>query len=282
MNKLLSISLGAALCGSLCSHAFAHGGRRLEILVVDNQLAVRGYNSTGVDDGGGVQRPYYNALHDHWAFNPAPGVVAASADLPGFDLFTPGDLAGHAVILTLVDAYRWVGPAVSPAPGTVPAFEALGAGQEIFASFGGDVISTDSPGTLVLIPSVSGAGNTDLDVVYDIGDEPMGQIMALEFVLSTDAPGIADSDAVHVLFSPDGANAAEKLHHASLFTEKFLGTRVCAADITKDGALNVDDIDAFVVGFLAGDLATSDCDGNGVCNVDDIDCFVGAFLGGCN
>ncbi len=278
---LTRITLAGALVGSLASATHAHDGRRFEILVVDNQLAARGYHSGGVDDGAGVQRPYYNALHDHWSWNPAPGVVAASADLPGFDLITPGPLTGFDISAMLIDAYRWVGPPMSPPAGTVPTFEALGVGQDVFASFGGDVISTAAPGTLTLVENASAAGELDIDIVYDIADEPAAQIFVLEFILATDAPGIADSDPVHVLFSPDGANPTEKLHHASLFTERFLGTRVCAADIDKSGTVNLDDIDAFVAGLLAADLATSDCDGNGTCNLDDIDCFVAAFLAGC-
>ncbi|GJM18959.1 MAG: hypothetical protein DHS20C14_11720 [Phycisphaeraceae bacterium] len=52
------------------------------------------------------------------------------------------------------------------------------------------------------------------------------------------------------------------------------------ADLTGDGSLNVDDIDAFVTAFLGADLA-ADCDGNGTLNVDDIDCYVDAFLNPC-
>ncbi len=54
----------------------------------------------------------------------------------------------------------------------------------------------------------------------------------------------------------------------------------CPADLTGDGVLNADDLDAFVAFFLGGDL-TVDADGNGVLNFDDIDAFVSAFLAGC-
>ncbi len=54
----------------------------------------------------------------------------------------------------------------------------------------------------------------------------------------------------------------------------------CPADLTGDGVLNFDDIDAFVLGFLGGDLI-ADLDGNGVLNFDDIDAFVASFLAGC-
>jgi len=54
----------------------------------------------------------------------------------------------------------------------------------------------------------------------------------------------------------------------------------CPADLNGDGALNFDDIDAFVVAFLAGD-GLADLDGNGVINFDDIDLFVNTWLSGC-
>ena len=59
--------------------ASAHDGRRFEILLADDQLLALGYNSSGVDDGAGVTRPYYNAMHDHWS-NLGPG-LGATADL---------------------------------------------------------------------------------------------------------------------------------------------------------------------------------------------------------
>ncbi|MEQ8769539.1 MAG: GC-type dockerin domain-anchored protein [Phycisphaerales bacterium] len=62
--------------------------------------------------------------------------------------------------------------------------------------------------------------------------------------------------------------------------EVWVGPPSCAADLTGDGVLNFDDIDAFVAGFLGGDLI-ADLDGNGVLNFDDIDAFVGGFLAGC-
>ncbi|MEQ8769236.1 MAG: GC-type dockerin domain-anchored protein [Phycisphaerales bacterium] len=54
----------------------------------------------------------------------------------------------------------------------------------------------------------------------------------------------------------------------------------CLADQTGDGALNLDDLDAFVARFLAGDLA-ADATADGALNLDDVDAFVAAFLAGC-
>ncbi|GJM18646.1 MAG: hypothetical protein DHS20C14_08590 [Phycisphaeraceae bacterium] len=58
-------------------------------------------------------------------------------------------------------------------------------------------------------------------------------------------------------------------------------TRCTFADCDCNVALNVDDIDCFIVAFLGGDLRNADCDGNGTLNIDDVDCFVVAYMFGC-
>ncbi|MCA9282838.1 MAG: hypothetical protein KDA30_12415, partial [Phycisphaerales bacterium] len=103
---MLKFSVVLCTISALTTTVCAHDGRRLEIKVVDNQLVAHGYVSNGVDDGGGLVRPYYNTIHGHWTFDPTPGVVAASADLPGFDLFDSGALAGHSLELTVVGATK--------------------------------------------------------------------------------------------------------------------------------------------------------------------------------
>lgn len=54
---------------------------------------------------------------------------------------------------------------------------------------------------------------------------------------------------------------------------------VLPCDLDANLALNIDDIDAFVMAFLSGDLSV-DFDGNGALNLDDVDAFVACFLGG--
>ena len=59
-RSFTSALIGASL---LASAAHAHGGRRFEIKVVDDQLVTQGYISTGVDDMGGVGwKPRYSVL----------------------------------------------------------------------------------------------------------------------------------------------------------------------------------------------------------------------------
>lgn len=54
----------------------------------------------------------------------------------------------------------------------------------------------------------------------------------------------------------------------------------CVADIDGNGALNLDDINAFAGAFIAGSLA-ADVDGSGTLNLDDINVFAQSFLAGC-
>lgn len=211
------------------SSAFGHDGRRLDIQVYENQLIAQGYISGAdpSDDGGGVVRPYINAIHGHWTNNPSPGIDAASATLPGFDLFSGGALTGSSLSLELVGASKWSDVPTMPAPGTVPDLQPL-VGEEIFVGYQGDFHSTAAPGSFTLIESVAPGGLLDIDLTYDIASEPVGSLYVLEFVLSTSAAGIADSSTVHVILSPDGANHMERLHHASLYLESYLGTPIPA------------------------------------------------------
>ncbi|MEZ6317392.1 MAG: sialidase family protein [Phycisphaerales bacterium] len=54
----------------------------------------------------------------------------------------------------------------------------------------------------------------------------------------------------------------------------------CLADLTGDGSLNLDDIDAFATAFIGGD-PTADIVADGVLNLDDIAVFAASFVAGC-
>ncbi|REK08239.1 MAG: PEP-CTERM sorting domain-containing protein [Planctomycetota bacterium] len=201
--------------------AFGHSGRRLEIQVIDNQLFAQGYLSTGVpDDGGGSPRPYYNALHDHWQ-NITSSV--AIADLPGYDVYTPGPLTGFDLSLELLGASKWVGPPMMPPGGTIPNLVPLDPGEVITIEHNSVSIDTDGLGSLAIASGIPGGGLTDIDLLYAIDDNPAGVLHVLEWQLSTNAPGVAPSASIYTILSPDGANPMEKLHHASLYLEQHLG-----------------------------------------------------------
>lgn len=55
----------------------------------------------------------------------------------------------------------------------------------------------------------------------------------------------------------------------------------CPCDLTGEGILNLDDLDAFVSAFLAADPA-ADLTGEGTVNLDDLDAFIACYLGGCS
>ncbi|MFG0306962.1 MAG: GC-type dockerin domain-anchored protein [Phycisphaerales bacterium JB040] len=270
-------AIQALTCAALASQALAHDGRRFEIKVIDGKLYARGYDSAGFDDGAGVVRPYFNAMHDHFSNLVSGG---ATADLPGFDLFEPGPLVGHRLTLELTGASKWDSPPMMPMAGTVPTLAPLESGEIIFASIDGAFVSTDAPGTLLLESSVAPTGFADGDVNYDTAMQPAGVLYVLTFTLATDAPGIAPSDPISVVLSPDGSTMMERLHHASLYLEGYLGLTLCTPDLNGDGVLDNGDIAAFVSAFFASDLA-ADFNADGVLDNGDITSFVSAFLAGC-
>ena len=231
----MKTQLIAALSIATATSALAHDGRRLEIQVINNQLWAQGYISAGQpDDGAGMVRPYLNTIHGHWSDNPSP-VVAASATLPGFDLLAGGALTGFDIDLTIDGARKWVGPDAMPMPGTIPD---LVASEEFFVSYGGDSISTTTGGTFDLLDNISAGGQLDIDLAYDIADEPRGVLYVIDMTLSTNAPGIAASEQIHIILSPDGLDPVERLHHASLYLESHLGRQVPApASALTIGAL---------------------------------------------
>ena len=265
--------------------ASAHDGRRFRIEVVDDTLVAQGYISGAnpSDDGGGVVRPYINAIHGHWENNPAPGVNAASADLPGCDLFSGGALTGYSVTLTLHGATKWMDPPMMPPAGTVPELVALESGEEIFVSYGGELVSSASPGAMVLLENVQSGGHLDLDLSFDIGMNPSAVLFALEFTLSTDAPGVADSGPVSIILSPDGSTMMERLHHAALYLETRLGqTLGCEADLAEpSGTLDFFDVLEYLARFDAGDASADLASPAGVFDFFDVLEYLARFDAGC-
>jgi hypothetical protein len=61
----------------------------------------------------------------------------------------------------------------------------------------------------------------------------------------------------------------------------FTATLRCLADLSGDGALNVNDFVSFSAAFAAGDLRAADFSGDGRLNVNDFVSFQQAFAGGC-
>ncbi|MCG8585311.1 MAG: PEP-CTERM sorting domain-containing protein [Pirellulales bacterium] len=227
--KYLMMLLAVTLCIASTQTASAHGLRRFEVLVIDDQLFAQGYlTDPSQDDTDGAGRPYYNALHDHFE-NQGTGALAR---LPGFDVLTPGALLGHSLTAELTGAKIWRTPhatntpvleSLAPGDGTLSVDFSKDADPGPIANISSTVSDLE---TFTLRSSIDGsAADLDLDFEFVITpNEPAGVIYVLEWTLGTSAPGIADSDTVYTILSPDGANPMERLHHASLNLERFLGT----------------------------------------------------------
>lgn len=132
--------------------------------------------------------------------------------------------------------------------GTTLDLQPLDASEAISLKFGTEVISTDDLGTsnnrtltminnfdglLALDPATGFATNpnapagsngfdVDLQYTYTGSAVPLDTLYILEVALSTDASGIAPSETVYTIFSPDGNGPIERLHFASLFVEQTI------------------------------------------------------------
>ena len=230
MNKTTECTLTilALMLISVPSLCFAHAGRRFEVKTEFDggmeKLYAQGYNSSGTDDGGGVTRSYSNVIHDHWS----NVFGSATSGLPSFDVLTPGNLEGHALYAELIGVTKWVDPPVVEMggmmmvpDGTVPLLEALTT-ESLFVSKDAQMVSSNLLGSLTLDNSIASAGE-HLDLVYGIDLEPANALYAVEWILSTDAPGVMASDSIYAILSPDGSNMTEKMHAESLYLESYLG-----------------------------------------------------------
>lgn len=235
---LITLACGAC-CFAVLPSAHGHDGRRFDVGLAGDRLVAQGVN-TGNDDGAPAVRPYQNVIHDHWHNSPL-GLDSASASLPGFDIRPPvdGALVGYPMYLTLESVVQWDAPPLTPLAGTTPTFSGLQSGELVKVTTGVQSTTSGALGSVLLTPSVKSAGELDIDLLYEINTRPENRIYILSFVLSSGNPLVADSDRVHVLLSPDGANPMEKLHHASLFLEEYAATRTVGVAVPEPSALIV-------------------------------------------
>lgn len=241
LNKTLYL---AALILTACStsDAFAHDGRRLDIQVINNQLYAQGFLSNpqpGSDDGGGLVRPYFNSIHDHFTNIGGTGI----ASLPGFDITNTTPLLGSDVTLTLLGVSKWTPPALIGDGSTqdfgTPVLQPLSSSETISVGFPGSTqpsINSNTLGSFTLASNVDAAtASADIDLNYLINLEPTSSIYALRWQLSTTQSGIADSGDVYTVLAPDGVGFAERLHFPTLALEEFLGTTINA--VPEPGSL---------------------------------------------
>ncbi|MEZ6319392.1 MAG: GC-type dockerin domain-anchored protein [Phycisphaerales bacterium] len=132
---------------------------------------------------------------------------------------------------------------------------------------------TDANGELHLVAREGDA----FDVDQDPDTTDLRTVSAI--VVPTSGGG---ADGLESPFNADGELAFRLSFTnstAGIFKAKF-GDFPCPVDLDGNGALNFDDINAFIEGFLDGDSA-ADLTGDGALNFDDIDAFVSSFLVGC-
>lgn len=251
MKRFTMTQLTLALsAGLLAGDALAHDGRRFDIQVIDGQLVAQGYisGSDPVDDGNGVVRDYYNAIHGHWAGLPNETTpVFSSASLPGFDLYDQAELVGFDLYLSVLGVKKWSdapfadftaggddhgghAPAMTTdhGDGFMPHFLAIPVDEAITVKL--TSTGTQITGTPLLIDDAVGSeGHYDLTFDYFAGDPTLANAVAptdalylVELQLTAPGSGVAGSEVIHVILSP----LADGSHHLSLATEQYLGTPV--------------------------------------------------------
>ena len=218
----------------------AHGGRRLDVVVIDGKLFAQGYNSGSADQGDFV-RPYMNSIHNHWA----SGSTVTS--LPGFDVtlgqaFIDGGgvahpysynnqaalLQGFDLSIELTGAGKWTSPSQPFTESVFGINESIGidyeseANENVSVSIDTTDLASGVPLTFDLVTDWS-ESTTDLDVDYtlSLNPEPTGSIYFLQWQLSSANPAIESSDSVYTIFAPP-----MQFHHQSLALEQTLGTTV--------------------------------------------------------
>lgn len=222
-----------------------HGGRRLEVIVLDDQLLAHGYNSKLADQDGGL-RTYHNAIHDQWD-NFGGGLTAATARLPGFDVFdqansvvdstTANILQGADLTLSLIGAVKWENVPISE-PFGLPIFDDVLPSETITIGNATSFVDTNSFGMLALATTISPLGEEDLDLDYSISREPVDVIYVLQWVLSTDKPGISASANVFTMLSPDSSDT-NGLRAQAIHLEKYLSVPLIPGDYDRNGKVDV-------------------------------------------
>ena len=289
MKKLIFLSSTASLL-LIASTLLGHGnGRLFDIAIVDGKLVAQGYN-TGGNDGFAPIRPYVNSIHDHFTFIGTDKQPLGVTNYPSWDIgILPGadisPLIGYELNIELVGSGKWIN--VPPQDGTglnqdfgIPELirftpqDLVDQPSEIMrVRFGNKFINTLNLGEFQFSPSVAGV-TADLDFEYFIDNHNSSEIYFLEWKLKTNAPGVADSDTIYVIQSPDGLGPVARLHFQSLYLERFLGKPiqgVLLGDVNQDGQVNLLDVHPFVELIdNGGFLAEADVNQDGAVNLLDV------------
>lgn len=120
-----------------------------------------------------------------------------------------------------------------PREGTIPLLTPLANGEFVRVSSDNATVDSNNPDTMVLTPLVTSAGEPDIDLLYEVNARPANRIHVLAMRLSSGNPIVEDSDLIHVILSPDGENAIDKLHHASLYLEQNISSAVIVPEPTS-------------------------------------------------
>ena len=117
-----------------------------------------------------------------------------------------------------------------------------------------------------------------IDLAGEFGSVPDSVFAAVLSYTTPDGGALVPS--LQVPASTDGDGNAEPAEFIEIPLCSLMPAGCCPVDLDGNGALNLDDINAFAQAFVAGDLL-ADLDTNGVLNLDDINVFATLFVSGC-
>lgn len=271
-------AIAVVLSSATSPDCVAHTGHRLEVVVVDQQLVLHGYNN-GPNDGGPTIRPYYNAIFGYWD---NVGSEVAIADLPGFDVYSTAEsytgagaaelLAGSQLTLSLDAAYQWDNvPTTSPFG--LPALEPLPAsdGTVISVGIGNQETDTLNLGTLTLAQNVLASGVKDIDPDYIATFQATDSLVMLEWAVDTTQNGIAKSQPAFTILAPNPTPSTDYAA-AAIALERHVATPMTPGDFDRDGVVDATDYAAWKEQFGATQpIFGAGADGNrdGVVNLAD-------------
>ncbi|MEM9345690.1 MAG: PEP-CTERM sorting domain-containing protein [Planctomycetota bacterium] len=251
MNTAFKTTTAILIAAVFAEAASAHGGRRYDVKVIDNQIVAHGYISTGADDmgdnlpvandGDPLYRTYYNAVHAHWD---NIGNAISRSTLPGFDVDDTPELQGDELWLTITGAKKWTDAPFADFAGShgsghsghghfTPDFVALEPEESILVqSLDNGLLAPLSPNTAFqLDDGVANGGHYDLVFDFYAGNPlahtlaPDSAVYVVEMQLSTSDASILPSDTIYAILSPSGTSVPGS-HHLSLATEAALGTPI--------------------------------------------------------
>ena len=273
LSRLLASGAALTLCGGASAqHAdfqlINDGSGQIKSGLIDRDQITEQNPCPVIDDN---FRVYTARLDD--------GSIPHFENFPGFNACNGAFAQGSFVGFNLVDALRrWDGSDFDEIPVNETMFVSSGGGNPIFVE---TPASADQfvPGFDMTVIGSDGSMHNHVQYFLSaISGEPEAGVYLLTLQVESSQSDLAPTDPLFIVFA-DGAPQSE-LDAAAQFVQDELVDPACVGDLSGDGSIGFDDLNAFVAAFQSGDPA-GDLDGNGRVGFEDLNIFTDAFQSGC-